>query len=314
MSDTVLDKLAGVDPLLSNLIVGVGGDQNYIGEQALPVITTRAETVTYRKGSNAGLVQEGDTNTLRAPGHLPKEVDLSFDTAEVTLAEYMLMANLDYRDTQASQANPESVIDIKMAKLAAAKSKILLGKEQHIADLLFTSGNYTNSASNVDFGGAAGTLRPIIFAAKETVRKTSGYDPNTLILGTTSLIELLENADIKDMIKYSSGGVTYLELLAQFFGIERVLVGSAVKQTAAAAGAAGTGSYVWTADAAAMIYANRNAASPWNPSFGYLFQMPEFVAEWSNNPLITNMAYGQRYKGAVTFAGAGYFWSNTDQA
>lgn len=310
MSDTLLDKLAGVNPLLSNLIVGVAPDQNYIAEQALSTITADAETVTYRKASNTGTVAEGATQTLRAPGQLPNTIDVSFDTGTATLAEYMLGANFDYRDEQASRANPQSAINLKLAKLSAAKSKILLDKEQHVADIVFGAANYgSNTSAAVDFGTTG--LRAKVLEAKEIVRRGAGKDPNTMILGATTLIETLGNAEVQDMIKYSSGGVTSEELLARYFGVERVLVGTAVKQTAAAAGSAGTGSYVWTADAAALLFLDRST-SPYNPSFGYLFQMPEFVAEWSNNPLITNMAYGQRYAGVLAFARAGYLWTNAD--
>lgn len=310
MSDTVLDKLAGINPLLSNLIVGVQADQNFIAEQALPTITADAETVTYRKAANDGLVQEGDTQTLRSPGQLPREVDTTFDVGTATLKEYMLGASVDYRDEQAGNVNPQSAINVKLAKLSVAKSKVLLGKEQTVADLICTAGNYgSNTSSSIDFGSTG--IRATVLAAKETIRKGCGYDPNTMVLGPLTLIELLENADVKDMIKYSSGGVTFLELIGQMFGVERVLVGSAVKQTIALPGAAGTGSYVWTGDIAALYYATRTN-SPYNPSFGYLFQMPEFVAEWNNNPLVTNMAYGQRYAATLAFARAGYLWTNAD--
>src|SRR5687768_14871822 len=105
MSDTLLDKLAGVNPLLSNLIVGVSADQNYVAEQALTPIAAQAETITYRKANNAGIVAEGATSTLRAPGHLPNTIDVTFDTGTATLSEYMLGANFDYRDQQAANAN-----------------------------------------------------------------------------------------------------------------------------------------------------------------------------------------------------------------
>jgi hypothetical protein len=312
MADTGLSNLQGLNPLLSNMIVCVGGDQNFIAEEVLPVIQTEAEVVTYRKGANEHLVSEADTETLRGVGMMPREIDVTFSTGTVTLLERMLGANLDYRETQAANANPSAAIDIKLAKLSAVKSKILLSKESHVATALFTAANYTNTVNTVDF--AATGLRATVLAAKETVRKSSGYEPNTLVLGVQSEIELLSNPDILDMIKYSAGGVTTRELFARFFGVDRVIVGSAVKQTAAAAGAAGTGSYVWTADCAALLYVNRNAPSAYNPSFSYLFQQPEKVFEWNNNPIVTNMAYGQAFVAPVMFSTAGYLWENTDQA
>jgi hypothetical protein len=51
MSNSTLDNLVGVNPLLTNLAVGVGADQNFIGEQALSTIVAPAETVVYRKAS-----------------------------------------------------------------------------------------------------------------------------------------------------------------------------------------------------------------------------------------------------------------------
>lgn len=312
MSDTVLDKLQGINPLLSNMMIGVGGDQNFISEQALPVITTEAENVTYRKGSNAGFVAESDIDTLRPVGVLPKDIDISFDTGTVALKEYMLSANIDYREQNAANVNGQSAIDLKLSKLSAVKSKILLSKETLVSTLLFTAANYGANTAALNFSTTG--LRAAVMTAKETVRKGCGYDPNTMVLGPVSLIYALKNADVQDMIKYSSGGVTTPELLARFFGVDRVLIGSAVKQTSAAAGSAGTGSYVWTEDCAALYYANRNAASAYNPSFSYLFQQPERVFEWNNDPIVTHMAYGQAFAAPLMFASAGYLWTATDGA
>lgn len=315
MSNTTLDNLIGVNPLLSNVMVGVCSDQNLIAEQALTVIPATAETMTYRKASNAASVIEGDTETLRGLGAMPNEVDLSLSTGTVTLSEYMLGANVDYREEEAARVSGANPLDIAVAKLAVAKSKILLGKEQHVADIVFGSSNYTHTANDVDFGATG--IRETMYDAAETVRKSCGLNPNTLVLGVTSLRELLNNADVKDMIKYSQGGVTRIQLLAEFFGVDRILVGSATKQTAAAAGSAGTGSYIWTADSAALICTNHPSAgsipSQFNPSFGFLFQMPEKVVDIEKNSLITRRAYGQRYAGVVAFGVAGYYFSNTDQ-
>ena len=310
MSDTVIDKLAGINPLLSNMIVGVGGDQNYIHEQALPVIETPALTVTYRKGGNERLVAEGNTITLRAPGTLPRDIDVSFDTATVTLKQYAAGANVDYMDIQA--ANVNGGLDLKMAKLSAAKSTVLLDVEAIVCDLLGTAANYgANTSAAVDF--AATGLRKTVMIAADAIRKSSGYSPNTLVIGAVTELEVLSNPDVQDMIKYSAGGVTTTELLARFFGVERVLVATALKQTAAAVGASGAGTYLFPTDAAALFYANRNAASPYNPSFAYFFKQPEAVFEWDNNPLIHNMAYTYTCAAPLCFATAGYLWTNTDQ-
>jgi hypothetical protein len=320
MSDTLLDNLQATNPLLSDLIVGVGGDQNFIADQVLPIVAVPSENVTYRKGGNEHLVAEGAINSLRPVGAMPRTTTVNFSTGTVVLDEYMEAADLDYRETQAAQAHPGNALNIKMAKLAAAKSKVLLDKEQAVADVVFNASNYTSRTSSaIDF--AATGIRRVILEAKDAVRKLAGYAPNTLVLGPTAEIELRSNADLLSaMGNVGDARQPDLSDIARFLGLSAVLVGSAVKQTAASAGDAGTGSYVWTADSAALIYANRGAASPWNPSFGYLFQMlypqtnsQELVLEWSNNPIITNMAYGQRFKPVATFVKAGYLWTNVDQ-
>lgn len=318
MSDTVLDKLQASEQLM-DLIVGVGGTQNYIADVVLPAITTTAETVKYRKGGNEHLVKEGSINALRPVGALPRETDVSFDTGTATLYEYAMRVGLDYREEDAARANPQSLLDIKMAKLAAAKNKVLIDKEQAAADLVFGSGNYTSRTSSaVDFGATG--IRKTVLEAKDTVRKLAGFAPNTLVLGATAEIELRSNPDLQKIFD-NAGNVSLPDVsdLARYFGVERVLVATATTQTAASAGDAGTGSYIWTADSAALIYSNNNAPSPWSPSFGYRFQMnydgagTELVAEWKNDPFITHLAYAQRFAYVGTFVKAGYLWTNVDQ-
>ena len=67
--------------------------------------------------------------------------------------------------------------------------------------------------------------------AKETILGSTGFMPNTLVLGYQAYRKLRNHPDLVDRIKYTSSNTITTDIMARLFDVERVLVAKAVKAT-----------------------------------------------------------------------------------
>ena len=103
---------------------------------------------------------------------------------------------------------------------------------------------------------------------KETILSTTGIMPNTLVLGYQVFRQLKNHPDIVDRFKYTSSATVTTDMLSAIFDIERVLVASAVENTAAEGA---TNSFSFTHGKAAMLLHVAPSPSLLTPSAGYTF-------------------------------------------
>lgn len=122
-------------------------------------------------------------------------------------------------------------------------SKLLLNKENNWAKAYFQKGIWAQDKE----GGTKGTSGKITFwddyansdpikdindAATEMAEIT-GARPNTLTLGRRVYDALRQHPDILDRIKYTQKGVITLDLIAELFDVERILICNATQNIAA---------------------------------------------------------------------------------
>ena len=158
-------------------------------------------------------------------------------------------------------------------------SRLLLRQEvQFVSDFIKTG------VWGTDWAGVAGTPSTAEFkqwsdyansdpiedieAGKETVLGTTGFMPNTLVLGYQVYRKLRNHPDLVDRIKYTSSNVITTDIMARLFDVERVLVSSSVRATNAEGQ---TGAYQFNTGKSALL--TYSAANPglMTPSAGYTF-------------------------------------------
>jgi hypothetical protein len=115
---------------------------------------------------------------------------------------------------------------------------------------------------------ASGNPMQDIDTQKQTIKSQTGFLPNVLVLTADVYYAIRNNAAVLDRIKYTQTGIVDTALLAMLFGVEKVLVASAVLNSAAE-GATASYAYMKT-NAALLVYANP-APSLMQPSGGYIF-------------------------------------------
>lgn len=115
-----------------------------------------------------------------------------------------------------------------------------------------------------------------------TIHSRTGKKPNTLALGKLTFDTLLDHPKITDRMKTTDDKIVNAQLLARVFDVERILVGEAIKNTAAE-GAAFASGYVWT-DNALLAYVDPSVGTE-IPTAGYTFTKRERrVRRWFEDP------------------------------
>jgi hypothetical protein len=272
------------DQLLTTLSVGWWNDEsNYIAGRVFPNVSVAKQSDKYRIFNKADWFR--DDARRRA------------DTTEAAETDFTLSEDTYYADVWAlrtfigdqTQANFDAPGNLLQDTTRFLTQKMLLQRDiQFTNDFLKTgvwaldkvgvasapTGNgfiqwndYTNSTPVLD-----------VEVGKTAIASTTGIEANTLVLGRDVLATLRNHPDIIDRINYTgNGGRTGADeaILAGLFGVERVIVARAIKNTAAE-GQAGVYGKISAAKAAFLCYSTP-APGLMTPTAGYTFG-------WNNIP------------------------------
>jgi len=154
-----------------------------------------------------------------------------------------------------------------------------------------TTGVWTGSTTSTDL--TLGTLwsasgsTPIedVWAQSIAIQSATGYKPNVLVIGARVLPALMNHAEILDRIKYTGGGgFTTLDIIAQAFNVDRIVVANAVRNSAVKGATAAVDFII--GKSALLAYAE--------PSPGLLKPSAGYIFTW--NGLLGSGAYGTRIK------------------
>lgn len=107
-----------------------------------------------------------------------------------------------------------------------------------------------------------------IEGGKEQILGSTGFMPNTLVLGYQAYRKLRNHPDLVDRIKYTSSNVITTEIMARLFDVERVLVASSVRATNNEGAAA---AYSFNFGKAAILVHSATTPGLMTPSAGYTF-------------------------------------------
>jgi hypothetical protein len=106
-----------------------------------------------------------------------------------------------------------------------------------------------------------------IETAKAAILGTTGFEPNTLVLGYDVFRVLKNHPDLVDRLKYTSSNTITSDMMARLFDVDRVLVAKAVKATN---NEGGTGAYAFTHGKHALLCYSAPSPGLLQPSAGYV--------------------------------------------
>lgn len=144
------------------------------------------------------------------------------------------------------RSNADAVLNPDREATAFVTHKALIKREKLFVANYFTTGKWATDVAGVASAPSAGQVLqwsaansdPIknVRDAKRTIRESTGYEPNKLVLGRAVYDTLLDHPSIIDRIKYGQtapgAAMTSAQILAQLLGVDEVLVMNSIENTA----------------------------------------------------------------------------------
>lgn len=198
--------------------------------------------------------------------------------------DQMIMGIDQIRATDLSRRQGPSAMNQEQQRARTIAEQANIHQDSLFAKKFFHTGVWTAEETGVDSTAPTDTQfikftnansDPVRFiAAKKTeMRKQTGRTPNRLALGANVYDALCVHPAILERIKYSGStpnpAVVTLNVLAQLFGVEKVVVLNSIENKARA-GAEAKMDFIGDPNAFLLAYAT-NAPSIDEPSAGYIF-------------------------------------------
>ena len=256
------------DAILSN-VSEMYRNAKYVGLEMLPVVSVKKESDKYYK-YNSKADRFRVPNNLRAPKSDSKTIDWKVTTDTYSCNEYALNDLIDDREKN----NADKPLNLKVDTVEFLTDVNALAQEKRVVDLLTDETVLTNNTAltGTDQWSDAANSDPVgdIEAGKEAIHGKIFRYPNTLLLGIEVYNKLKLHPDIIDLFKYVQKGIITTEMLADLFGVEKVIIGAAGYNTANE-GQTASYSYLWGKNAILAYVESKPGLKKF--SLGYTFKV-----------------------------------------
>jgi hypothetical protein len=209
-----------------------------------------------------------------------------------------------------------------MVAVQRAIDIILRVQEKRISALLFNTGNFSSTGVATEWSTITSTPYADVIAGKQSMRANGGLEPNSLIMSKKVLENLLKVTEVRTSLQYSAdkqiefmGKDAQAQMLARYFGVDRILVGDAIYDSAKKKQSFSI-SDIWD-DEYVMLAKVSNAPDILDPSVGRTFVWEEdapgmLVTEQYREEQKRSWIYRTRQHTdeEIIFANAGYLLSN----
>lgn len=271
-----------IDPILTTVAQGYKNGR-MVADALFPVVP-----VDQRGGKILEFGKEDFEmyNTARAPGSNTKRVQFGHLGTPYALEQHSLEGKVPFEHLQ--EANQVPGIDLGRGAVTKTQNIILLTNEYQAATIARAAANYaaTNKTALAgtsrwdDYASGVSDPAADIDAAVEAIRAQIGMRPNTVVLSPKAFKAAKRHPKIIDRVKYTSRDSLTLEMLADLFDVERLVVGDAIYNNG------GTMTDVWGKDVVVAYTEVATADDGGVPSFGYTYRL-------RGNPMV-EMAYQDR--------------------
>ena len=253
-----------VDAILTNISVAyMQRQQNFIASQVFPIGPVSKQSdkfYTYTKNDwfRDEAQRRADATESAGGGY-----NLSTDSYQADVYAF----HKDIGDQ--TRANADAPINVDREATEFVTSRIALKMETQFVNSFFTSGVWATDSTPANLWSDYTSSDPLndVENGKRQILSTTGFEPNTLVIGYDVFKTLKNHPDLVDRIKYTSSQVLTSDLMASLFDIPRVLVSKAVKATNAEGA---TGAYDFTAGKNALLCYSAPSAGLLQPSAGYV--------------------------------------------
>lgn len=263
-----------IDPILTEVARGYGGNQSAVADVLFPIVPVaqRAGRVISFGADDFKLY-----TTTRAPGANTRRVQFGYASDTYALADYSLEGAVPVELMQEADAVPG--IDLGANAVRSVRNIMSLEREKQAADLALNASNYGGSnkvtLSSNDrwdvYNHTDSNPYQDINTGKEAVRGQIGRRPNVLVVGPKVLSALRSHPKILDRLSTATDRPpATLAQLAALFELERVIEGGAVYHN-------GTAFVdVWGTYALLAYTTPASLAEMGSPNLGYTYQLNDY--------------------------------------
>ena len=253
-----------VDAILTNISVAYMQQQaNFIASRVFPIVPVSKQSdkfFTYTKNDwfRDEAQRRADATESAGGGY-----GLSTDTYQADVYAF----HKDIGDQ--TRANADAPIQVDREAAEFVTSRLMLKMETQFVSSFFTTGVWGTDYTPSNLWSDYTSSDPLndVETAKRAILSTTGFEPNTLVLGYDVFKTLKNHPDLVDRIKYTSSQVITEGLMASLFDVPRVMVAKAVKATN---NEGGTAAYDFTHGKNALLTYSAPSAGLLQPSGGYV--------------------------------------------
>lgn len=246
-------------------------EDNYIAQKVLNSIVGDKSGIYYKFGKEAFTLE----NDLRANGS-PSNRVVSFTTGTAAYAVEKHSLHDVITDEDRELADKLG-IDADKQAVKKLTEKLKLRLEYAVSSTLSNSSIVTQgttlSGTQQWSNGTASDPINDIEVAKSTILKNCGMVPNICVMGYEVFVALRQHPDLLDVFKYTRPGFLTEEQLAAAIGVEKVLVGKVVYNTAKEK-LNPNSTFMWGKNCW-LLYRNRSAQSVDDPTAGFIIKYAE---------------------------------------
>lgn len=282
------------DQFLTNISVA-WPNMELVGNQLFPQVVVRKQSDKYYvfNGREAWVPEASDVRSPGAEAHEIPGMKVSTDTY------YAQEHALQIAVTDEERENTDSPMSPDRDATELVTSKVLLGREIAMRDMVTTAANYATGLSVTLQAGTTTTSDGVVYGkqwdqadatpirdirrAKAKMHTKSWVQPTTAVIPYQVMTALEDSADLIDRIKYSERAILTPELIATLLGLSKVIVPGA-GYSSTNVGQAVVPGYIWGKDVILAYVPDRPGLRV--PAFGYEFVWgygggtPQAVDRW----------------------------------
>lgn len=272
MTAMTLDEARLVDPVLTTHARGFKHPDR-VGHLLFPTAETPARGLKRLEFNRDSFKRYA---TARAPGAATRRVQFGYEGKIVSLDQQSLEGVVPFEHMEEAANGPS--LDLRREAVNGVLDIITLAREVAQANLATDAAQYpvdhVQSLSGTDqWSDSASDPKAVIAAARETIRKSIGVRPNTLVLSPGAYNALEDHPLIVEKFKFSSAESVTQDMMARYFGVETLAVGDAVE-----ADDAGVFQDVWGNNAVLAYVPGHDEQSMRTPAYGYTYQLRGYPA------------------------------------
>ncbi len=243
----------------------------FIADKVFPVVPVAKQSDVYYEYSKEDFLR--DEAKYRAPG-----TESAGGGFGLTTTPYAALVEAFHKDVDDQlRSNADSVLSLDRAAVEYCTQKMLIRRERRFIAKFFATGIWGTDITPSTLWSAATGSDPQkdVEVGKLAIQATTGFTPNTLVLGPRVVSALRTNSAIRDQFKYTSADSIDEAMLAGYFGVDRILIFNSVYT----AGNEGASAPVtdFSAGKHALLCYSAPSPSLMTPTAGYTFAWSGFT-------------------------------------